>query len=535
MARRTLVSLALAASCTVASGCLLLPVRSAPGVEGRIVEAGTRRPLAGAIVVVRFDGRHGDLLPDREHLGHAEARTDGDGRFRIARHFSPGVALWPYFAGEARVVSVLAEGHRCPRPEKVAAGAAVEIPLAAATDLADQRASCRPVAARPGEAATYMAAWRDLFDEGVSDQALEDQRRLEQILAARAALGFGDNCEGPVLDLALSPDGRLAAFAQSGKKGTGVHVVELGPTGASSPVSAGAADRMPPRRLAWTTPRQLVLWEPVATPLRASATARLAEGHVEVLWNAPATWPRIAKPETPAPPAAPGAPLEPEDIYDEGASRWGGRGFSLVRDLDPSTGLAREQLRIAAADGTRHDVDLPGEPCGPTGHFGRPQYRVTADGSRAIDLRFIRGACRAVSIDLETGAWRPIDGAGSARARCRSERRIPPDHLRVALRGYFRQVENSLEAGGIDPTRAYALRIDASGATWAETRDAEGRPEQLKLAPFPVTTPLRIVHVSNVAPLQRVRPAASARNPAARKTRRPAPVAADGEQGLEPL
>jgi hypothetical protein len=56
-----------------------------------------------------------------------------------------------------------------------------------------------------------------LFDEATSDQALVDQRRLEQILAARTALGFGENCEGPVFDLALSPDGRLAAIAQREK------------------------------------------------------------------------------------------------------------------------------------------------------------------------------------------------------------------------------------------------------------------------------------------------------------------------------
>ena len=185
MPRRTLTSLLLAALCAALPGCLLLPVRSAPGVEGRVVDAATKQPLAGALVVVRFDGRHGDLVPDppdREHLGHVELRTDAAGRFRVGRHFSPGVALWPFFQGEARLLSVLAEGYRCPRPQKVAPGAPIEVALVPASDRADQRGSCRPVAARPGEAAAYMAGWRALFDGGESDQAQADQQRVEQIL-----------------------------------------------------------------------------------------------------------------------------------------------------------------------------------------------------------------------------------------------------------------------------------------------------------------------------------------------------------------
>lgn len=539
MPRRTLASLVLAVLCAGSSGCLLLPVRSAPGVEGRVVDAMTKRPLAGALVVVRFDGRHGDLLPDppdREHLGHAELRTDAQGRFRVGRHFSPGVALWPFFAGEARVISVLAAGYRCPRPQKTAPGAPIEVALAPAADRADQRASCRPVAARPGEAAAYMAGWRALFDDGTSDQAQEDQHRLEQILAARTALGFGENCEGPVVDLALAPDGQLAAIAQLERSGTAVHVVDLAD---GSSVRAGVAERMPPRRLAWTTPLQLVAWEPVATPLRAAATARLAKERVEVLWNAPAMRARTAPPPTPAPapPAAPSLPLEPEDIYDEGSNRWAGRTFQLLRDLDPSTGLARERLRIVAAGGERHEVDLPGEPCGPTGHFGRPQYRISADGSRAVDLRFVGGACRAVSIDLDSGAWKAIDRAGRARAECRSERRIPPSHLGVALRGYLRQVEGSLAGAGVDATRAYVLRIESSGVARAETRDPSGRTLHVALAPFPVATPLRIVHVSNVAPvdgISRPKPLRKAPPKVVPKAVRPAPPV-DDEQGLEPL
>jgi hypothetical protein len=529
MALRTLAPLVLAALCTAVSGCLM-PVRSAPGVEGRVVEAGSRRPLAGALVVVRFDGRHGNLIPDRENLGHIELRTDAEGRFRVARHFSPGLALWPYFEGEARVLSVLADGYRCSSPQKAVPGVPIVLALAPAADRRDQRASCRPVAARPGEAAAYMASWRALFDEADSDQALEDRRRVEQILVARTALGFADNCEGPVFDLALSPDGRRAAIAQREKQATAVHVVDLTPGGGARAVRTGVVERIPPRRLAWTSPRQLVAWVPTATPLRAAATARGADGRVEVLWNAPAEPKNIARPRVSATPVGSSRPLEPEDIYDEGANRWAGRSFTLLRGVDASSGLAREQLRIVASDGARHEIELPGEPCGPTGHFGQPQYRIAADGVHAVDLRFVGGACRAVSIDLASGAWNAIDSVGRARAECRNERRIPPSHLRVALRGYLRQAEGSLASAGADPTRAYVLRIEPSGAAQAETRDESGRTQHVALAPFPVATPLRIVHVTNVAPVDGLQPAP-------KTAPRPAPPTppSDDEQGLEPL
>src|SRR5262245_55544639 len=544
MLRRTLLSLALAAPAAALAGCMILPVRSAPGVEGRVVDAATRKPLAGAIVVVRFDGRHGDLLPDREYLGHSEVRTGPDGRFRIERYTRAGFAIWPFFQGEARVVSVLAEGHRCPRPRR-AHDAPLQIALAPALDAADQRESCRPVAARPGEAAAYMAAWRGLFEEEGPDRAQEEQRRIDQILNARAALGFGENCEGPILDLALAPDGATAAYAALEGQATAVHVVDVSGEKPARPLRAGAFERTPPRRLAWSSATKLVLWEPVAEPMRGAASAGLGEGPVEVIWRAPRPRakapepPRTMKPRTPAPPAAPPAmPLEPEDIYDEGASRWDGRGFTLVRSLDPATGLARDRLRIVAGDGTRHEIDLPGEPCGPTGHFGRPQYRIAADGRHAVDLRYVRGACRAVWIDLDSGTWVPFDGAARVRATCRTERRIPPSHLGVALRGYLRQVEEALGGAGLDATRTYVLRIESSGATKAETRDASGKRQVVPVPPFPVATPLQILHVSNVAPLQGVAPRRPA--PRVKTTRVPPPAPAERptpppDPNLEPL
>jgi hypothetical protein len=529
MLGRTLAGLALAALSALHTSCLLLPVRSAPGIDGRVFQAGTRRPLAEALVVVRFDGRHGDLIPDRELIGHVEVRTDAEGRFRVPRHFEPGVALWPLFQGETRVVSVLAEGHRCPRPQKAARRGPLEIALAPARDRAEQRASCRPVAARPGEAVAYMAAWRELFEDGDWGREREEERRLDQILGARAALGFGENCEGPAIDLALSGDGERAAIAVREKREAAVHVVELAAKGPSRPVRAGAAPRTPPRRLAWADPRQLVLWEPLGDPLRSASFGTVDGGPVEVIWRAPKPSAPEVRPRA-APPASPALPLEPEDIYDQASNRWEGRGFELVRGLDPETGLARDRLRVVAADGARHEIELPGEPCGPTGHFGRPQYRIAADGIHAVDLRFTDGGCRAVWIDLASGAWSAFGPGRGERAVCRSERRIPPSHLGVALRGYLRQVEEALGAAGVDPMRAYALRIDPKGRTQVETRDAGGQRRLVGVAPFPVATPLQIVHVSNVSTLHGVRPAKPTRVPT-----RPAPAPRDPEAHLEPL
>ena len=90
--------------------CVVLPVRSAPGVTGRVLDEASGESLAGAHVVVRFDGRYGDLLPDREQLGHAEALSDAEGRFRVGRFVRPGLSLWPLFRTEARVVAVLRVG-----------------------------------------------------------------------------------------------------------------------------------------------------------------------------------------------------------------------------------------------------------------------------------------------------------------------------------------------------------------------------------------------------------------------------------------
>ena len=43
-----------------------------------------------------------------------------------------------------------------------------------------------------------------------------DRRSIERQLAARSVLGFGENCQGPVLDMAISPGGERAPLTLSG-------------------------------------------------------------------------------------------------------------------------------------------------------------------------------------------------------------------------------------------------------------------------------------------------------------------------------
>src|SRR5262249_20014163 len=215
-----------------------------------------------------------------------------------------------------------------------------------------------------------------------------------------------------------------------------------------------------------------------------------------------AVLPGAAARPSPAPPAAPAPlPLEPEEVYDEGATRWEGRGFSVAHRPDPDSGLAADELRIVGASGERRAIELPGETCGAGGAFGRPQYRTPADGDHAVDLRFVDGGCRALWIDLESGTWKRLDPSGAARAECRTERRIPPSTLAVALRGYLREVEASLEGAGGDPTRPFAPRIDATAHTRAATPAPEGRRRRVGVSPFPVRPPLRMIQISNVSSL----------------------------------
>ena len=121
-ARRLLRTAALGCAAVLALlqiSCVVLPVRFASGVSGTVVDRASGKPIAGALVVVRFDGHYDDILPDREVLGHREAKTDASGRFSIGSLIKPGISAWPTFRTEARVVAVMSDDYRCPRPQRV--------------------------------------------------------------------------------------------------------------------------------------------------------------------------------------------------------------------------------------------------------------------------------------------------------------------------------------------------------------------------------------------------------------------------------
>jgi hypothetical protein len=242
--------------------CVVLPVRVAPGVSGTVVDRDSGEPVAGALVVVRFDGHYDDILPDREVLGHREAKTDARGRFEIGSMVKPGISAWPTFQTEARVVAVMSDGYRCPAPQLIPDGKQVRVGIRRSLDGNDRRDSCRPVPAEKGEAVAYMSAWRNLYPEAPVGPDADEVHQLERLLSARSVFGYGENCEGPALDLALAPDGRRAAYSVSGDPESEVHVVEL-KASRSELVQVIERDvQSSPRRLAWVNPGDLVLWEP---------------------------------------------------------------------------------------------------------------------------------------------------------------------------------------------------------------------------------------------------------------------------------
>ena len=148
---------------TVVQSACILPVRLAPAVTGRVIDAESGAPLSGALVVVRIDGRYHEVLPDRELLAHVEARTDTGGHFLTAPLRKPGPSAWPFLRTEARVVAVLLDGYQCAQPKPVRPGEPLEIRLNSALDEVARRESCHPLPVRSGEAIAYMEAWRSLF------------------------------------------------------------------------------------------------------------------------------------------------------------------------------------------------------------------------------------------------------------------------------------------------------------------------------------------------------------------------------------
>lgn len=487
--------------CLGLAACIL-PVRSAPGVEGQVVDRETGEPVEGAIVVVRWDGRTGDALPDREKLGHAETVTGADGFFSLPGYRRGGLSVWPLFRTETRVVAVIHPRYRCPQPRQARASESIRIALAPALVAADRRETCRPVRARRGEAEGYMAAWRGLFPAPETPEQREDRQQLERLLEARAALGFGSNCWGPVTDLALAPDGARVAFVSRGPGGSQAHVVELGPGSARESLSR-SVKRTPPRQLAWTGPGELVLWHPTTPAERTVSFSIFARGRSEVLWSDERSLPASADPGIGVVPQGTSAlrPIEPADLRDDADRRWQGRGFALERTVDPMSGLPRDRVRVTHPDGSRHTVDLPGEACGGL-RFGRPHYRIDVSARTGLDLRFVDGGCHAVRIDLEEGSWTRLDDSEAA-ASCRSRRRIPPAQLAAALRGWTRDLRNLLRGAGADADASYALEIDDGGTTRVLTHDFSGVPITVDGPAFPLQTPLRRIDVTQVSPSTR--------------------------------
>jgi len=495
MARRWMrpaATCALAVLLAVEAGCVL-PVRRAPAARGTLVDAETGRPVSGALVVVRFDGWYDDALPDRDLLGHREARSGPDGRFAAGPLSRPGASAWPLLQTEARAVGVLAEGYLCP-PAQVLRAAGTTIGLVRARDDEERRASCRPVASEPDEASAYMDAWRGLHRVRVEAEARERQGELDRLLAARATFGFGENCLGPVLDLSLDPSGRRAALVTRGAGGESrIQVVDL--RGRSRPVALAELEPGPHQRVAWTSPAELVLWEPSSSQRKVISGSILGDGGFQVIWSAPERDAAAAAGVRLSGGSGPSRPIEPADLNDEGDSRWLGRTFQTRRDVDAPTGLGRDVLVVTSPEGSRREIALPGEACGPRGRFGRAHYRISEDGQSGLDLRFVDGGCHALRIELETGRTSRLDAARSP-AECRLVRSVPAQQLQGALRGYMREVQAALEEAGADPTTAYALHVDPRRGTRAVTRDLRGVEHSVEVPPFPLATPLRRIEVT---------------------------------------
>ena len=135
-----LAAAALAAGLLLLTSCVVLPVRTAPAVDGMVVDQATGNPVSDALVVVRFDGRYDDVLPDRDLIGHQEARSDASGRFRMEQLVRAGLSVWPHFKTEARVVARDARGL----PLRGAAGGSRE---RSGTDRRSRRRSTSSTAA----------------------------------------------------------------------------------------------------------------------------------------------------------------------------------------------------------------------------------------------------------------------------------------------------------------------------------------------------------------------------------------------------
>jgi hypothetical protein len=503
--------------------CVPSPILVARGVAGRVVDAESEAPLEGAIVVVRYEGSYDDVLPERRVLGYREARTDREGRFRVPSLVRPGLFLWPLLRIESWVATAFGAGHLCADTARARPRNDFRVALVASRDDRARAVSCRPIDAGPDEVPAYMNAWRSLHlgPEAPALDAVDDD--LDHLLEARVPFGFGANCTGPVLDLALAPGGDLVAFTVASGKGAEVHVVDLAATGIRGQRVATLA-KVPARQLGWSGFAQLVLHDPL--PAGPPETAAAQGGRAVVLWTAgrrstPPAAPRFSLEDAGRSPGGAPVPLDAADLNDPSDTRLRGRGFAVVRALDPETGLLRDRLRVSHADGALSEFDLPGEACGPPGRFGRPQDRIAFDGRSGVDLRYVDDGCRALRIDLTDGSSSPVD-ATPAHGTCRTARRVPVAQMTRALRGYVGAVRAALDAGGGEPSAPFSLHLGSDG-TWAETRTGAGMPVRVRVPDFPIATPLRRLDVGLVGSVE-VAPNASRAIPG------PQPI-----RGLEPL
>jgi hypothetical protein len=483
-----MVRLALALGIAGLLGCVPLPVRLAPEARGVVVDAGTGAPLPQSLVLLRFEARYDEVLPERIPLGQREALSSGDGSFHAPGVVRAGFQAWPWLISRVRVVTVLRRGYRCPQPRNLAAGREVRIELQAAVSGLDQRASCEAVAELWELAGTSTEVRRALARMGLAGPTTahlggDDERTL----AARAALGFGANCQGPIRDLALSPDGARAAFLAESRSGFDVFVTRL-ESGIPEPERVARSVSAEDRELVWTQAAEIALLGPEELDTPAS---------LDVVWSPPT--PPAARASDAHATLDAAAPIDPDARNDEGDARWLGRSFSMARDLDPATGLPRDILQVTLPDGASEALLLPGEACAVRGRFGRPHYRISADGRFGLDLRFVDGGCHVVRVDLANGAWSRLDAVAGP-ATCREHRRIPPSQIGFAVRDYVRDVTERLESADVDPTTAYTLVIGSSGSASIETRTREGEARHVAAPPFPITTPLRRIEVSLVGP-----------------------------------
>jgi hypothetical protein len=258
-------------------------------------------------------------------------------------------------------------------------------------------------------------------------------------------------------------------------------------------------DQSSPQRLAWMKSGDLVLWEPSEDSYRAVSPSVFSDGKFEQIWSrtGPASHAAGYGESSQLQSEAEAIVLGPEELNDEGDSRWRGRSFVLQQRPNPATGLPQDDLRVYREDATSYTLSLPGEVCGPRGRFGRPQYRITADNRTGLDLRFVNGGCHVVQTDLENGEWSIIDTPDQP-GICRAARRVQPTELKTALRGYTRELESAIFESGADPAAAYALRIEPDGTTQLDTRGFSGESMTISVPRFPIDTPLQRIEITTL-------------------------------------